>query len=153
MFTCLFSYLFIVSRKSALSFSYLSVFRLSFIIFAFVLTQGESVVFERRGTPWSVAADLAFPCAKENEIGEEAAVLMCKNGCRVVIEGANMPLTPKAIEVFTKNNVIVCPAKAANAGTSHHIPIKKKTKRYPNFLLNSPSLVFIRKQSAAFCSC
>ncbi|CDI84758.1 NADP-specific glutamate dehydrogenase, putative [Eimeria praecox] len=77
---------------------------------------GKSIVFEPKGTPWSIAANLAFPCAKENEIDEEDAAKMCKNECRVVVEGANMPLTPKAIEVFTQNGVIVCPAKAANAG-------------------------------------
>ncbi|CDJ42560.1 NADP-specific glutamate dehydrogenase, putative [Eimeria tenella] len=77
---------------------------------------GDSIVFQNSETPWAVAADLAFPCAKENEVDDIAAAKMCKNGCRVVVEGSNMPLTPKATETFTKNGVIVCPGKAANAG-------------------------------------
>lgn len=73
-------------------------------------------MFERSGTPWSIASQLAFPCATENEINEEDADMMCNGGCLVVVEGSNMPLTPKATEVFTRRGVIVCPAKAANAG-------------------------------------
>ena len=67
-------------------------------------------------TPWVVASELAIPCATENEVDEIAATKMCSNGCLVVVEGSNMPLTPKATEVLTNNGVIVCPAKAANAG-------------------------------------
>lgn len=77
---------------------------------------GECVVFEPNGNPWGVASHLAFPCATENEVDEHHAELMCRNGCWVVVEGANMPLTPKAIQVFYSHDVIVCPAKAANAG-------------------------------------
>lgn len=77
---------------------------------------GKEIVFKRSGTPWSVASHLAFPCATENEINEEHAATICNNGCLVVVEGANMPLTPKATELFTSRGVIVCPAKAANAG-------------------------------------
>jgi glutamate dehydrogenase (NADP+) len=67
--------------------------------------------------PWGVAADLAFPCATQNEIdGEDAAVLV-KNGIRGISEGANMPSTPEAIKVFgSVRSVLHAPAKAANAG-------------------------------------
>ncbi|MEE4660929.1 MAG: NADP-specific glutamate dehydrogenase [Halieaceae bacterium] len=67
--------------------------------------------------PWSVEADLAFPCATQNEIdGDEAATLV-KNGIRAVAEGANMPTTPDAIKVFAESgSVLHAPSKAANAG-------------------------------------
>ena len=60
--------------------------------------------------------DLAFPSACQNEIDEEHAQAMVKNGCFLVSEGANMPSTPGAIQVYQDNNVLFGPAKAANAG-------------------------------------
>ncbi|KAL8270966.1 hypothetical protein Esti_005121 [Eimeria stiedai] len=77
---------------------------------------GKEIVFVAGRTPWSVACDLAFPCATENEIDGKDARALCSNGCAVVVEGANMPLTPQALEVFGAHEVIVCPGKAANAG-------------------------------------
>lgn len=77
---------------------------------------GKDIVFNPKGTPWSIASQVAFPCATENELDENDAETMCSNGCWAVVEGANMPLTPKATEVFNTRRVIVCPAKAANAG-------------------------------------
>lgn len=65
---------------------------------------------------WSVKCDVALPCATENEIDKKAAETLVSNGCIAVGEGANMPCTPEAIEVFLKNNVLYGPAKAANAG-------------------------------------
>lgn len=65
---------------------------------------------------WSVKCDIALPCATENEIDEKAAGTLVSNGCIAVGEGANMPCTPEAIEVFLKNKVLYAPAKAANAG-------------------------------------
>lgn len=65
---------------------------------------------------WSVPCDIALPCATQNEIDEESAKLLVKNGCTVVCEGANMPSTPEAINVYLANNVLYGPAKAANAG-------------------------------------
>ena len=65
---------------------------------------------------WSVKCDIAMPCATQNEIDENSAKLLVANGCFVVGEGANMPSTPEAINVFLSNNVVFCPAKAANAG-------------------------------------
>ncbi len=65
---------------------------------------------------WTVPCDIALPCATQNELDKEGAEVLVKNGCFVVAEGANMPSTPEAIEVFQSNNVLFGPAKAANAG-------------------------------------
>ena len=65
---------------------------------------------------WTVKCDIALPSATQNEIDEESAKILVKNGCFAVGEGANMPSTPEAIEVFLKNKVLFGPAKAANAG-------------------------------------
>jgi glutamate dehydrogenase (NADP+) len=66
--------------------------------------------------PWSVKADCAFPCATQNEVSGKEAQTLVDNGCRLVSEGANMPSTPEAIEVFVNNKVMYAPGKAANAG-------------------------------------
>ena len=65
---------------------------------------------------WTVPCDIALPCATQNEINKESAEALVKNGCTVVCEGANMPSTPEAIEVYLANGVLYGPAKAANAG-------------------------------------
>lgn len=65
---------------------------------------------------WTVKCDIALPCATQNEINEESAKILVKNGVIAVAEGANMPSTPEAIECFQKNGVLFGPAKAANAG-------------------------------------
>ena len=65
---------------------------------------------------WTVPCDIALPCATQNEIDGESAQKLVDNGCTVVCEGANMPSTPQAIEVYQKNHVLYGPAKAANAG-------------------------------------
>jgi glutamate dehydrogenase (NADP+) len=65
---------------------------------------------------WDVKCDIALPCATQNELDEAAAKTLAKNGCIIVGEGANMPCTPKAAEVFLNNNVVFLPGKAANAG-------------------------------------
>ena len=65
---------------------------------------------------WYVKCDIALPCATENEIDKKAAETLVLNGCIAVGEGANMPCTPEAIEVFLKNKVLYAPGKAANAG-------------------------------------
>lgn len=74
------------------------------------------VSYTEGGRPWAVPAAAAFPSATQNEIDEEDARTMVSNGCRVVSEGANMPTTPGAIEVFQNAGVLYGPAKAANAG-------------------------------------
>ena len=65
---------------------------------------------------WTVKCDIALPNATQNEIDKNAAETLVKNGCWAVGEGANMPSTPEAIEVFLRNKVLFAPAKAANAG-------------------------------------
>ena len=65
---------------------------------------------------WQVKCDIALPCATQNELDEAAADALVKNGCLAVAEGANMPCTPEAIDVFQHNKVLFIPGKAANAG-------------------------------------
>ncbi len=65
---------------------------------------------------WSVPCDVALPCATQNEIDGQSAALLVKNGVKYVAEGANMPSTLDAIEVFQKSGIVFLPAKAANAG-------------------------------------
>ncbi|MDE6597652.1 MAG: NADP-specific glutamate dehydrogenase [Clostridia bacterium] len=65
---------------------------------------------------WTIPCDIALPCATQNEIDEASAKALVKNGVKYVAEGANMPSTLEAIEVFQKNKVVFLPAKAANAG-------------------------------------
>jgi len=65
---------------------------------------------------WNIPCDIALPCATQNEINEEAAQILVDNGVKAIGEGANMPSTLEAIEVFLHNNVLFGPAKAANAG-------------------------------------
>lgn len=68
------------------------------------------------GSIWSIKADLAFPCATQNELTEADAKALVENGVIAVAEGANMPSTLKAISVFQDAGVLFGPAKAANAG-------------------------------------
>ncbi|MCI1222788.1 NADP-specific glutamate dehydrogenase [Bifidobacterium subtile] len=65
---------------------------------------------------WNVPCDIALPCATQNELDDAAARTLVANGCTVVCEGANMPCTPGAIEVFKQSKVLYGPGKAANAG-------------------------------------
>ncbi|NJY61303.1 NADP-specific glutamate dehydrogenase [Salinimicrobium sp. CDJ15-81-2] len=67
-------------------------------------------------TPWDVKCDIALPCATQNELHEEDARTLVKNGCKVVGEGANMPCTPEAIAVFQEAKILFSPGKASNAG-------------------------------------
>ncbi len=66
--------------------------------------------------PWEVKCDVAMPCATQNEVNEEEAKALIKNGCFVVSEGANMPSDPDAIEVYLDNKILYGLGKAANAG-------------------------------------
>jgi glutamate dehydrogenase (NADP+) len=66
--------------------------------------------------PWGIAADLAFPCATQNELSEDEARALVKNGCIAVAEGANMPTELGGIDVFEKAGILFAPSKAANAG-------------------------------------
>ncbi|NAS31175.1 NADP-specific glutamate dehydrogenase [Flavobacteriaceae bacterium R38] len=67
-------------------------------------------------TPWNVACDIALPCATQNELNGEDAKALVANGCICVSEGANMPSTPEAIEVFHDAKILFAPGKASNAG-------------------------------------
>ena len=75
----------------------------------------NSVYTEGKGI-WSIPCDVALPCATQNELNEDDANLLVKNGCFAVGEGANMPTTLEATEVFLQNKVLFAPGKAANAG-------------------------------------
>src|SRR5262249_51749556 len=66
--------------------------------------------------PWSIPCQCAFPSATQNEISEEEAKTLLKNGCKVVSEGANMPSTPQAVDAFLQAKILYGPGKAANAG-------------------------------------
>lgn len=66
--------------------------------------------------PWEVKCDVALPCATQNELNKEDAENLVKNGCMCVAEGANMPSTPEAVEVFHENKILFGPGKAVNAG-------------------------------------
>ena len=68
------------------------------------------------GRPWSEKCTIALPSATQNELNGEDAEALMKNGCIAVSEGANMPSTPEAVEVFLKNKILYAPGKAANAG-------------------------------------
>ncbi len=75
-----------------------------------------NVKFVEDQTPWKESGDIALPSATQNEIDKDDAITLIKNGCICVSEGANMPCTPKAIEVFIENKILYGPGKAANAG-------------------------------------
>lgn len=66
--------------------------------------------------PWSIKADLAFPCATQNEIDKKDAKILIKNGCIGIAEGANMPSNKEAVEAFREAGIVFGPSKAANAG-------------------------------------
>ncbi|KGN02499.1 glutamate dehydrogenase [Clostridium novyi A str. 4570] len=75
----------------------------------------EAEYHEGKGV-WNIPCDIALPCATQNELNEEDAKTLVKNGVIAVGEGANMPSTLEAVEVFLKNGILFAPAKAANAG-------------------------------------
>ena len=68
------------------------------------------------GRPWVVNCDIALPCATQNELNEAEAKTLVSNGCMLVSEGANMPTTPEAVEVFKNAKILFAPGKASNAG-------------------------------------
>ncbi|MEA1878743.1 MAG: glutamate dehydrogenase, partial [Bacteroidota bacterium] len=74
------------------------------------------VEFHKGKRPWEVKCDIALPCATQNELSGEDARMLVDNGCFCVSEGANMPSTPEAVEVFLENKILFGPGKAANAG-------------------------------------
>ena len=66
--------------------------------------------------PWGVPCDVALPCATQNELNDEEARTLVQHGCIAVGEGANMPSTPEAVDVFLGHRILFGPGKAANAG-------------------------------------
>ncbi len=82
----------------------------------YVITHPDAVYTEGCSGIWTIPCDIALPCATQNEKDRASAEIHVKNGCYAVSEGANMPSTPEAIEVYLKNGILYGPAKAANAG-------------------------------------
>jgi glutamate dehydrogenase (NADP+) len=80
------------------------------------LDQYPDAKYHEGETPWDVKCDIALPCATQNELHEEDAKTLVKNGCKLVGEGANMPCTPEAIAVFQEAKILFSPGKASNAG-------------------------------------
>jgi glutamate dehydrogenase (NADP+) len=72
--------------------------------------------FLKNKTPWGIPCDIALPCATQNELNEQDASCLIKNGCICVSEGANMPCKPEAIKIFKFNKILYAPGKASNAG-------------------------------------
>ena len=68
------------------------------------------------GKPWGIKCDIALPCATQNELNKTEAETLVSNGCICISEGANMPSTPDAIEVFLNAKILFAPGKASNAG-------------------------------------
>ena len=75
-----------------------------------------NATFVENKKPWSEKVDIALPCATQNELDENHAKALVANGVKCVAEGANMPTTPEAIEVFQSSGVLFSPGKASNAG-------------------------------------
>ena len=73
-------------------------------------------IFYKNKTPWSIKCDIALPCATQNELNHIDAKNLIKNGCFCISEGANMPSTNDAINLFVKNKILYAPGKASNAG-------------------------------------
>lgn len=82
----------------------------------YVLEHPEAQYFEGCTGIWSIPCDIALPCATQNEIDETSARVLVANGVKAIGEGANMPSTLKAIEIFLQNDILFAPGKAANAG-------------------------------------
>jgi len=82
---------------------------------AYIEKYPEAKYFEGE-RPWSIACDIALPCATQNELNGDEADTLVKNGCICVSEGANMPSTPEAIHIFQDQGVLFAPGKASNAG-------------------------------------
>ena len=111
--------------------------------------------------PWFEKADIATPCATQNEINAEAATALINNGIIAVTEGANMPSTPEAVRIFQEAKVLYCPGKASNAGgvavsglemtqnseTTEMGYVKKLTKSYITSWMTSMRIVSDMEQS------
>jgi len=80
------------------------------------ITKYPSARYTEGERPWGISCDIALPCATQNELDANEAKTLIDNGCICVSEGANMPCTPEAIEVFYKAKLLFSPGKASNAG-------------------------------------
>jgi glutamate dehydrogenase (NADP+) len=80
------------------------------------ITKFPDSIFLKNTNPWSLQCDIALPCATQNELSEKDAILLIKNGCVCVAEGANMPCQPGAVRQFRSNKILYSPGKASNAG-------------------------------------
>ena len=76
----------------------------------------DGVEFHEGQKPWDVKCEIALPCATQNELLEADANTVVRNGVMAVTEGANMPCTPEAMQVFEQNKIMYSPGKASNAG-------------------------------------
>ncbi len=81
-----------------------------------VYAKEQGIQYFEGQKPWGVACEVALPCATQNELDTEDAKTLLKNGCICVAEGANMPSTLGAVEVFTDAKILYAPGKASNAG-------------------------------------
>ncbi len=79
-------------------------------------THKPSAKYTENGNIWDIPCDVALPCATQNELNAEHAKTLIKNGCKCVTEGANMPTTPDAINIFLEAGILYAPGKATNAG-------------------------------------
>lgn len=82
----------------------------------YVLAHPDAIYFHDCREIWSIPCEIALPCATQNEIDGASAKLLADNGVIAVGEGANMPSSHEAIEIFQQNNILFAPGKAANAG-------------------------------------
>ena len=80
------------------------------------VNQDKDAIFSNTGSIWDNKCDIALPCATQNELEKKHAELLVRDGLIAIAEGANMPCTPEAVEVFHKNNIPFGPGKASNAG-------------------------------------
>jgi len=78
--------------------------------------EGSGLRFQAGQRPWSLACDIALPCATQNELNLEDARTLLSNGCVCVAEGANMPTTLDAVDLFIEHGTLFAPGKASNAG-------------------------------------
>jgi glutamate dehydrogenase (NADP+) len=99
----------------------------------YVATHKKARYYEGCRGVWGVACDVALPCATQNELDENSARTLIQNGCVIVGEGANMPATPEAIQLFHLNKILFLPGKAANAGgvTVSGLEMAQNSQRLP----------------------
>ena len=82
----------------------------------YATARGADARLSTGGSIWQVPCDIALPCATQNELNATDATTLIRGGCRIVAEGANMPVTPDAVKLLADAGVLFAPGKAANAG-------------------------------------